>query len=360
MLIFGRAIVMSLETLLFSAVPVYSSEIANKEQRGALGTLLQISVSLGMVVSLSVGPYTSYVTFNIVVACAIAITMIPLLFLPDSPYYLYSKGRIEESRAVLTLIRGSETLVEEEIDGYEKAKESKVDVSKMALIRNRMFRKSLILGLMLGIGTTLLGFTAVTFYLQTILETTGVSLQPEISSVISGVIQLVGSACSTPITRNFARKSILKISLTGYAIGMIFLGVFFKVTEPEDFIIEGFLNYLPIISLVTVIFCYNVGIGSLYFLIAAELFDDIGRAFGFSIFLATTTFLTFLVTRYFSLMTNILGPAVTYWIFSGFTMMLIILITLFLPETKGKTFSQIQQSLDNTMKNDNVETGLKQ
>ncbi|XP_041985364.1 facilitated trehalose transporter Tret1-like [Aricia agestis] len=347
MLIFGRAILMMMEGLVFATVPVYASEIADKEQRGTLGTLFQIFSSLGIVVSLSVGPFVSYIVFNAILTGIIIVASVPLLLLPDSPYYLHSKGRTEEAREVLTLIRTSERQVKEELDGYDKAQEEKLDVSKLTLMRNRTFQKSLVLSLMLGIGGQLIGFNAVSLYLQTILESTKVSVRPEIASVIMGVIQVVASFCATPITSNFRRKTILVWSLMGYFVGMVGLGTFFKITEPEGYIITGFVNYLPIISFILVIYCYSVGIGSLFWLIAAEIFDGVSRAFGFSISLTTVTFFIFLTTKYFVVISNFFGPAITYWIFSGITILLTILIAVFLPETKGKSFNEIQKSLQN-------------
>lgn len=40
-----------------------------------------------------------------------------------------------------------------------------------------------------------------------------------------------------------------------------------------------------------------------------------------------------------------LGPSATYWFFSAMCLLVCILIALFLPETKGKTFNEIQVSL---------------
>ncbi|XP_041985524.1 uncharacterized protein LOC121737858 [Aricia agestis] len=345
MLILGRAIGTMLEFIMFCGVPIYASEIANKKQRGALGVSLAMFSALGMVVTLSVGPYTSYVTFNTILTTLIVVTSIPLLFVPESPYYLYSKGRLEDSIKVLTLIRGTDALVKEELEGYENVQRSKVDVNKLALLKNATFRKSLALSLMLGMGSQIIGSSAVSFYLQTILESTGVSVTAEISSVIAGVIQFTGGFTATPIARRFGRKPILTWSLTGYALGMASLGIFFKITEAEDYVIEGFLNYLPLLSIVVVIYGYNVGIGSLYFIISAELFDDVSRAFGVSLFLSTATLLVFIMTKYFFLLVTAMGPAITYWVFSGVTVLLIISISMFLPETKGKSFSEIQNAL---------------
>lgn len=52
----------------------------------------------------------------------------------------------------------------------------------------------------------------------------------------------------------------------------------------------------------------------------------------------------FSTAKYFPDMTSALGPS-TYWFFSGMCVIVAILLSVFLPETKDKTFSEIQNSL---------------
>ncbi|XP_050357602.1 facilitated trehalose transporter Tret1-like isoform X2 [Nymphalis io] len=343
--IFSRAVMAVVDSFVFITVPVYASEIASKDHRGALGTFLQVFSSLGIVITLSVGPFLSYANFSIVMASVIAVTTVPLFFLPDTPFHLYSKGHTEEAIKVLNQLRGSELLAKQEIEEYEISKKNEEKVDKIALLKNRMFLKSVSLGFLVAGGAQLVGFNAVSFYLQTILESTKTSVKSEIASVIIGVIQVLASFCTTLIMNKFGRRSILMTSLSGMFVGMLGLGTFFKISGAEGYEIIGFMNYLPIISLIFVIFCYSAGIGSLLWLVIAELFEGPSRALGVSISLTSSTFFIFITTKYFAAMTLAVGPAPTYWFFSAMCVLVGILIALFLPETKGKTFSEIQDAI---------------
>ncbi|CAG4932808.1 unnamed protein product [Parnassius apollo] len=257
MLILGRALIGVGDCFLVSVVPVYASEIATKDIRGILGTFQQLFSSLGIVVSLTVGPYTSYSTFSIVFAAIILITSMPLPFLPDSPYFLYSKGKTNKAMEVLTLIRGTDQAAKEEIAVYATSMNNE-KVDKMKLFKNRLVLKSLGISIVFCAGSQLVGFNAVSFYLQTILISTKTNVMPEIASVIMGLIQLFASCCATLATKRFNRKYILISSLTGMMIGMVGLGVFFKIKENTQEV-SGFMNYLPLISLILVIYCYSAG-----------------------------------------------------------------------------------------------------
>lgn len=61
--------------------------------------------------------------------------------------------------------------------------------------------------------------------------------------------------------------------------------------------------------------------------------------------LFTSNIFLFLTSRYFAQVTVAIGPAITYWIFSMNSLILCLFITFFIPETKGKTFAEIQDLL---------------
>lgn len=280
MLLLGRALVGIADAGIFTILPMYASEIASKEIRGSLGTILQIMCSFGVVT------------------------------MPE----------------------------------FEKADEMNTEsVSKKDIIKNRMFLKSLTLVLILGLGSQFVGFNAVSFYLQTVLESTQTSVRPEIASVTIGLIQLFASFCTTLVTDRFGRKPILSVTCVGMGLGMLGLGLFFKLKENGA--VDGFMNYVPLISLILVVFCYSAGIGSLMWVLNAELFDGPSRGLGMSISLIVTTLFVFLTTKYFAIVSLSIGPAVTYWIFSINCILLCAFIIFCVPETKGRSFAEIQDIL---------------
>jgi Na+/melibiose symporter-like transporter len=118
------------------------------------------------------------------------------------------------------MLRGSEAAAIEEIKEYASTN-IRGEVVKHKLFKNRIFWKSLILVVMITICTQLIGFNAVSFYLQSILESTKTSVEPEIASVVIGLIQLFASVCSTIVSDRFGRKAIMSITLLGMMMGMV-------------------------------------------------------------------------------------------------------------------------------------------
>ncbi|OIW09612.1 hypothetical protein TanjilG_28211 [Lupinus angustifolius] len=101
--------------LAITLTPLYISEIAPPDIRGQLNTLPQFSGSSGMFVayimvfSLSLMDSPSWrAMLGVVCIPSVAYFFLAVFYLPESPPWLVSKGRISEARKVLQRIRGVE------------------------------------------------------------------------------------------------------------------------------------------------------------------------------------------------------------------------------------------------------------
>lgn len=152
-------------------------------------------------------------------------------------------GRNTEALEVLIYLRGSETLASNELKEYSLQTTSS-KTTTMEIIKNKIFLKSFALVMILVLGGQFSGFNSVSFYLQTILESTETSITPEVCSVIIGLIQLLACFCTTLITDRFGRKPILTSTMTGLAVGMVRASVSLifgaeKVTRQADNVHRG-------------------------------------------------------------------------------------------------------------------------
>ncbi|KAG7297540.1 hypothetical protein JYU34_019553 [Plutella xylostella] len=325
----------------FSVVPVYSSEVASKEIRGRLGTIMQLMTNLGAVFCLAAGPYLSYRMFNLLILIMVLVTTVPMLFLLDSPYYLFSKGRTNEAHKVLTFLRGEETLADKEILEYEqlKNKENKIVLSEV--LRSKNVIKSLLIGSALGFLLHFQGTLVIGSYLQTILESAQTGIAPELSSVFFGLLQLVASIAGTVFSEKFRRKLIMTCSLLTLALGMICLGIFFRFLD-SGYQVAGVLGVLPHLALFMILFGYNAGLGALIIPVIGELFEGPARAIGNACFLFSCTISCNLVIWLYPLMTSLVGRDGPYWVFATGALVFMVYILCFIPETRGKTFAEIQ------------------
>lgn len=108
---FGAGVVVTI-------VPVYISEIAPPETRGLLNTLPQFTGSLGMLFSYCMvfgmslmGSPSWRLMLGVLSIPSLVCLVLTLLFLPESPHWLVSKGRMAEAKRVLQRLRGRENVV---------------------------------------------------------------------------------------------------------------------------------------------------------------------------------------------------------------------------------------------------------
>ncbi|RDY08907.1 Monosaccharide-sensing protein 3 [Mucuna pruriens] len=101
--------------LAVTLTPLYISEVAPADIRGQLNTLTQFACSGGMflayilVFSMSLADSPSWrLMLGVVSIPAVAYFLLAVFFLPESPRWLVSKGRLAEAEKVLKRLRGTE------------------------------------------------------------------------------------------------------------------------------------------------------------------------------------------------------------------------------------------------------------
>ena len=131
------------------------------------------------------------------------------------------------------------------------------------------------------------GFNVMVFYVVTIFETAGSSLDPNLSSVVVGSVLLISCFIALAIVSQLGRKPILVTSIFGMSVSHIVLGTCYHLrgtlstSETPDY-----LGWLPLLAVVTFLFLGNIGYGTLIWVVTAELLppkascvgSDSGRA----------------------------------------------------------------------------------
>lgn len=112
-------------------------------------------------------------------------------------------------------------MAHEELSEYEALNGKDKKINKRDIFTSKLFQKSLILVVLFSIGQQFSGFNAISFYLQTVLDSTQTSVKSEFASVIIGFIQLLASFGTSFMTDRFGRKPILTVTGLGMTLGMV-------------------------------------------------------------------------------------------------------------------------------------------
>ncbi|KAG8035361.1 hypothetical protein G9C98_006807 [Cotesia typhae] len=333
----------------FALLSMYCGEIAEPAIRGILGSFFEIFITAGPVWAFSIGPFVSYTNYCIICAALPVIFFILFFSMPESPYYLAAKGRKEDVIKVLARLRGkSREAVEKEADEIEATVQEiySKETNLMDLIRVKANFKALVLTCLLITFQQLSGIVVVLFYSEIIFESAGeFSLSTSTQTILVSLVQCSGSCFNPLVVDRLGRRILLVISSAGAAICLGLLGLFFYLKDAAKSDISNF-GWLPIFSMLAYMASYSVGLGPLSWTIMGEMFSQEIKAKASSIFVFICTIFIFIISRYFVNVAEAFGSYTAFWIFAVCCLVCILFTIFFLPETKGKTFPQIQAELN--------------
>lgn len=165
---------------------------------------------------------------------------------------------------------------------------------------------------------------------------------PNTSAGIVGVLLFVGSLTSLTIVDKFSRKFLYSLTTIANMIGLMAMGIYSYYKTHCD--VTNF-KFIPVASLSLIIFAASVGRLPLTYIIMAEIIPQNIRSFGVSICTTLNWILAFILLRFFSTAVEILQFHNCMFICCTFTCLGMIFVILYVPETKNRSFEEIEDSL---------------
>lgn len=180
-------------------------------------------------------------------------------------------------------------------------------------------------------------------YTATIFKESGSALSPNMSAIIVGIIQLAGSCVSSFLVDRAGRKILISFSAFGTGFGLTILGLYSycKMIELD----VSMFSWVPVTSFSLVIFLASCGVLTLPFVVISEVLPEKIRPIGTSMCMSLLWVLAFLALKYFYWLSATLGMHGTMFLFAGFSFLGAIFVSVYVPETKGKSFDEIMKLL---------------
>uniref|UniRef100_A0A8I3PDC9 Solute carrier family 2, facilitated glucose transporter member 4 n=1 Tax=Canis lupus familiaris TaxID=9615 RepID=A0A8I3PDC9_CANLF len=223
MLILGRFLIGAYSGLTSGLVPMYVGEIAPTHLRGALGTLNQLAIVIGILIAQVLG-LESMLGTTTLWPLLLGITVLPALlqlvllpFCPESPRYLYIIRNLEgPARKSLKRLTGwadvSGALAE--LKEEKRKLERERPLSLLQLLGSRTHRQPLVIAVVLQLSQQLSGINAVFYYSTSIFETAGVG-QPAYATIGAGVVNTVFTLVSVFLVERAGRRTLHLLGLAG-------------------------------------------------------------------------------------------------------------------------------------------------
>ena len=344
--------------------PLYIAEVMPKKIRGAMVTILQLSMTLGGLTatlvnanvykySLRLEPVHSDYLFlssdfinKILIdeqwrtmfgsELIFALIFIPLIALiPESPRWLLSKNRKEEAQTILqSLLNKNEAETQiVEIEGLLKAK----DTSRFSDLMKPGLKKALYLAMFFCFISEVSGITAIVYYGPTILENAGFSYGGSLGSAIYLFLtNLVGCSLAVLFVDKLGRRPLMLAGVIGAIVALAASGIMLQ------FNVQG----IPVvIAICGYVFCYSFAMGPLKLVFASEVFPTRLRGLAVSLSMSVIWFTGIVINQLFPVVRDAYSIDVIFYAFAFFLIPSIYVVIKHMPETKGRSLEEIERML---------------
>ena len=324
-------------------VPLYLSEISPKNLRGTLVSLYQWAITAGILFSYFINAVFAQAVYNwrwMLFAGILPglILFVGMCFLSDTPRWLVSKNRDKEAVKVFKKI-------EPDIDAKKEIEDIRSTLDSGSEKKFR-FKKWMVMPFVVGIGIMFAqictGINTIIYYAPTIFKTAGFdsNLTAIYATTGIGIVNFVMTIVAVFFTDRLGRKPLLYFGLTGVMLSLFALGTSFAFAD----ILGSGLKWVAVGSLITYIICFAMSLGPIGWILVSEVFPLKIRGIAMSICTVSNFAFNFFVVGSFPVLLHRIGGAFTFWIFGIVSILCIIFVYFFVPETKGISLEQIESN----------------
>ncbi|XP_043496773.1 facilitated trehalose transporter Tret1-like isoform X2 [Polistes fuscatus] len=381
----------------YTTNPMYVSEVADVNIRGALGTLIAVNVFTGSLLTCSIGPWISYRTLVIVLLTIPVLFIVTFIWFPESPHFLAARGRKTEASRSLAFFKGirdqDEARRELELALQAGSNEDSRDNNKLVLDNNKVVgaatsssisnsssatgvnnrakeenglkivlnklklmllpTNSRALCIILGLiaAQQLSGNFSTIQYLEVLFKRSSVGIDSNIATILVLAVGLVSGACSTATVEGAGRRPLLIFSTIGSSITLAILAIYLMLDARKVDVSSA--NFLPVGVVILFQVAFQIGLGTLPNALIGELFPTEVKGVAGAIVTVFDGVLGFAVSKLYQVIGDILGAYAVYYFFSASCLLAFLMVTFLLPETKGRTFREIQRLLAGNNNNNN-------
>jgi sugar porter (SP) family MFS transporter len=398
--------------------PLYIGEMAPPDQRGRLVSLNQLNIVIGisaayfsnyLILSLGQGGGELAQTLQLdtqtwrwmlgVEALPALIYFLALFFVPESPRWLFMKGRPEEARQVLGQF--NEPAVADQVFteiGEALEQGGDTDGARWRELVQPATRLVLVLGISIAVLQQITGINAIFFYAPMIFEQSGVGTDAAfMQAVLVGLVNLVFTIVAIASIDRFGRRPLLIagvsvifvcLSLLSWGFGratyeldaqalaslpaalnqealMALSGqvfdsdVAFRVavvdvigqaawTEHSSALIKAAIEIqstLILLGILGFVAGFAMSLGPVMWVLFSELFPNRIRGLAISLCGLVNSGVSFLVQQFFPWELENFGNSLTFMIYAGFAFLGLIIVLKLLPETRGKSLEALETEL---------------
>src|SRR6202789_1057901 len=320
--------------------PVYIAELAPAKLRGRLVGMFQINIVVGILLAYfsnyfirSLGLGAAEWRWQLGIAAGPALLFFIMLFgIPQSPRWLATQHRVDESRNVLKLLGSSnyETELTEIVDSIHLEKSQGSEP-----LFSRKFRYPIFLAIATGVFNQLAGINAILYYLPAIFMAAGFSkLSGDLQSVAIGAMNLCATLLAMTLIDKLGRKTLLLIGSAGTALCLAGVAEIFHTQRNQDRLVWLLVGYI----------FFFAPLGAVIWVYIGEIFPSTVRSTGQGLGSSSHWIMNAIISALFPVVAKTSG-AYPFVFFAAMMVLQFFIVMFFYPETKGFTLEEMQHRL---------------
>ena len=328
-------------------VPLYLSEIAPTEIRGAIASLNQLMIVVGILAAFIVNAIlASSGDWRLMLGLAAVpsvILLIGMVFMPETPRYLVHAGEEETAHEVLDDLPGDER-PEERIQEIREV-EQEEDTGLRALIRAKWVRPALIVAVGLAVFQQFVGINTIIYYAPTTLTDVGFGKESAIyANLIIGAVNVAMTVIAIKIIDRVGRKPMLIAGVAGMVTSLLVLGISLSVLAKPHHPGDP-AAIITLVCLGTFIASFAATWGPVVWVMIPEVLplSVRGTAMGVAVFANWAA--NFVVSQTFPVLLDKLGPGPVFLGYAGMGVLAFLFVQAFVKETKGRSLEEIEADL---------------
>lgn len=326
-------------------VPLYISEISPTEIRGALGSVNQLFICVGILAALVAGlplagnPLWWRTMFGLAAVPSILLAL-GMGLSPESPRWLFQQGKKSEAEKSIQTLYGKERVSEVMLDLTNAGQGSAEPEAGWFDLFSSRYWKVVSVGAALFLFQQLAGINAVVYYSTSVFRSAGIESDVAASALV-GASNVFGTAVASSLMDRQGRKSLLTFSFTGMAASMLLLSLSFtwKVLAPYS-------GTLAVLGTVLYVLSFSLGAGPVPALLLPEIFASRIRAKAVALSLGMHWISNFVIGLYFLSVVNKFGISTVYLGFATVCLLAVLYIAINVVETKGRSLEEIERALN--------------
>ncbi|XP_015440414.1 PREDICTED: facilitated trehalose transporter Tret1-like isoform X2 [Dufourea novaeangliae] len=344
----------------YTANPMYISEVADVNIRGALGTLIAVNVFTGSLFTCSIGPWVSYRVLVGVLLTIPILFVVSFVWFPETPHFLAARGKKTEAAKSLGFFKGIHDSTEAKRELYlvlrlssdnqknrlsvNSTQNTTIDKHTWLVRLKTMWLPTNLKALKIVLGLIaaqqLSGNFSTMQYLQVLFEKSAIGIDPKIATILVLVVGLVSGGLATATVEGAGRRPLLILSSLGSFVTLAVLAIYLML-EARGVDVSA-VNYLSVVDVIVFQIAYQIGLGTLTNALIGELFPGEVKGTAGAIVTVFDGILGFTVSKLYQVIGDSFGSHTVYLFFSVSCFLAFLMVVFFVPETKGRTYNEIQ------------------